>query len=519
MDQTIETRTPERFRLSQRHAIAIGVGLLSLGLSLWQLTVPGLLNFPDSGVYFAAAFRLAKGALPYRDFTFVQPPGILLLMSPVALISRVIGTHDGFVVARVVGAFVTALNASLLAWLIRHRGRTAMLIAGAGLALMPVAAFVSSGVRLEPYLICFILLGSLAVFPRNEDGDASTRRLAVGGLLFGVAALVKLWAVFPFVALVICLVPRYRSRVFVFIGATAAGFIALCLPFFLWAPKNFVSQVFVEQIVRKANTNSNEGFLYRLKAMSGFLYTSFAPTSREVVAVFVVLLVLVAGAYARRVEHETVDVYLLLAALISVGGLLIASNFYVYYGYFTAPFIVGVLGVSVARLGAPIRTFVRANRAPLGLRRNAPRLCALGGAALVVALIIEGTSFYSSFTPAYGETYPYSAITNLIPAGSCVVYSQVSYGVFANRLDSTDPYCPEVVDPNGMWLAWGYGLIAAAPNFTAEWQSYFESAQYVVMTQPYATVIPWSTSFETWFQSNYYLLFGQSYVYIYAKNS
>jgi hypothetical protein len=76
-----------------------------------------------------------------------------------------------------------------------------------------------------------------------------------------------------------------------------------------------------------------------------------------------------------------------------------------------------------------------------------------------------------------------------------VVYSQVSYGVFSNRLDSTDPYCPEVVDPNGMWLAWGYGLIAAAPNFTAEWQSYFESAQYVVMTTPYATVIhldtPW----------------------------
>ena len=119
----------------------------------------------------------------------------------------------------------------------------------------------------------------------------------------------------------------------------------------------------------------------------------------------------------------------------------------------------------------------------------------------------------------YGETYPYSAITNLIPAGSCVLYSQVSYGVFSDRLASDDSSCPNVVDPNGMWLAWGDGLIAAAPNFTAEWKSYFESSQYVVMTVPYAQVIPWDQSLTSWFASNYYLLYGQSYVYIYAKDA
>src|ERR1700691_2198007 len=103
-----------RLKLSQSNAIVISVALLSLGLSLWQLSVPGFLGLYDSGVYFTASFHLVTGTLPYRDFTFVQPPGILLLISPVTLLSRVIGSHDGYTVARVVSALVTALNAGLL---------------------------------------------------------------------------------------------------------------------------------------------------------------------------------------------------------------------------------------------------------------------------------------------------------------------------------------------------------------------------------------------------------------------
>ncbi len=513
-------RTLERFKLSQRPAIAVGVGLLSLGLSLWQLTVPGFFNFYDSGVYFAASFHLVTGALPYRDFTFVQPPGIVLLLSPVALLSRIIGTHDGFVLARVLSALVTALNASLLAWLVRHRGRTAMLIAGGGFALLPVASFVSSGVKLEPYLICFVLLGSLVVFSREGRGVANTRQLAVGGLLFGVAAAVKLWAFFPFVALVICLVPRYRSRVFVFIGATASAFVVLCLPFFLSAPKNFVSQVFIEQLARKSTVINNGGVVFRLKAMAGFTDTSIAPTSKEVVVAFVALLVVVVAAYIRRIEHETVDVYLLVATLISVGGLLVGPDSYIYYGYFTAPFLLGVLGICVARLGGLIRTLVGVNWAPKVLRRFVPRACALGGAALVVALVIYGTSFYSSYAQAYGYyDYPFSAITTLIPAGSCVVTDQTSYVVFANRLQSSNPNCSDQVDPSGMWMAWGYQLIPPAATFVAEWKSYFETAQYVVLGPTDASNIPWSPSLTAWFKSNYYLIFGRPYVYIYAKDS
>jgi hypothetical protein len=508
-----------RSRVSQQFAIAAAVGLLSLGLSLWQLTVPGFLSFYDSGVYLAASFHLVSGVLPYRDFTFVQPPGILLLMSPVAFLSKVVGTHDGFVVARVIGALVTALNAGLLAWLVRHRGRTAMLIAGAGLALMPVASFVSSGVKLEPYLICFVLFGSIVVFARDDRGGASTGRLAAGGLLFGIAAAVKLWAFFPFVALVICLVPRYRLRVFAFVGAATAGFIVPCLPFFLLAPRNFIAEVVTEQLRRKANITSDGGVIWRLKAMTGFLDTSLTPTDKEVVIAFLALLVVIAIAYARRLERESVDLYFLLASLLSVGGLLIGPDSYVYYGYFTAPFLLGLLGICVVRFGKLLQPLaVRVTSR--AVRRVGVTVCALAGTVLVVALVVEGTSFYSSYAYAYGyDGYPFSAITDLIPAGACVVYNQVSYGAFSNRLSTTDPNCPVDVDLDGMWMAYGYQLIPPAPTFSAEWKSYFETAQYVVLSTPYASDIPWTPSLTTWFKKNYYLVFGQPYVYIYAKVS
>jgi hypothetical protein len=522
-DVSVDKRRPrvsERFKVSDSRAIVIGVGLLSLGLSLWQLTQPGYIDFYDSGIYFAASFHLISGALPYRDFTFVQPPGIALLLSPVALIGRIFGTHDGFIVGRVLSAVVTAFNASLVALLLRYRGRTAMLIGGAGLALVPVASFVSSGLRLEPYLIFFVLIGSLVVFGRDEGATASTRRLAVGGLLFGVAAAVKLWAFFPFVALAICLVPRYRARALAFVGAAATGFVVMCLPFFLAAPRAFVSEVFVEQLGRKANATNDGGVIFRLKAMTGFIDTSLEPTTKEVVIAFVALLLLVVVAYSRRTEHETVDLYVLVAASISVVGLLAGPDSYNYYGYFTAPFLLGVLGISVARLATPLRRLLGADRAPPGLRRIGSVTFAVGGVVLLVALVLEGTQFYTSYAAAWGYSdYPYSAITNLIPAGSCVVYNQVSYGMFTNRLTSNSSNCPDVVDPTGMWMACGYQLVPPPPRCVARWKSYFEAAQYVVLSLPYTPGVAWNPSLRAWFRSNYYLLFGQPYIYIYARSS
>jgi hypothetical protein len=52
--------------------------VLALALRLSQLSRPGYLSgFTqyDDGVYFGNAVRLVHGAIAYRDFAMVQPPG------------------------------------------------------------------------------------------------------------------------------------------------------------------------------------------------------------------------------------------------------------------------------------------------------------------------------------------------------------------------------------------------------------------------------------------------------------
>ena len=514
---------------AQSLVLAISVGLLAFGSYLWQLTEPFYLQMYDSGVYTAAAMHLVSGQLPYRDFVFVQPPGILLIMSPVALFCRVFGSHDGFILARVMSAFVTALDVSLLAWLVRRSGRIAMLIAGCGLALTPVAVFFSSGVRLEPYCICLVLLGSLTIFSsRGTRGKVTSRRLAVGGLLFGLAALVEFWAVFPFIALVICLVPRYRSRVFVFIGAAGGALAVLALPFLLSSPKNFVSEVFLEQLSRPGGS---ESILWRVTDMTGFSATSVAPTSKEALVAFVVFILVVAWAFYRRFKFEDVDTFLLLAALITVLGLLAAPTAYTDYSYFAQPFLFGLLGICIARLGPLTRRLSDRVSPSTALRTFVSYVGVLSGALLIVALVLYVTTFYSVKERLFGTSAEGIAqVTSRIPAGTCVVYFEAGVGVLANRLLSKNPHCPDIVDPFGMSMAWGYEVAAPAPTFVAEWKSFFAAAQFVVLKGPvsgslfanasysYAYLIPWNRNFTTWFSNNFHLVSGQSAFYIYEKN-
>ena len=60
--------------------------VLALALRLFLVTRPGFLTSGtveyDDGVYLGAALRLLHGALPYKDYAFVQPPGIIVVALP-----------------------------------------------------------------------------------------------------------------------------------------------------------------------------------------------------------------------------------------------------------------------------------------------------------------------------------------------------------------------------------------------------------------------------------------------------
>ena len=487
--------------------IAIGVGLLSLGLSLWELAASNVISIYDSGVYVAASIHFVSGALPYRDFTFVQPPGIVLLLSPVALLSRIFGTYNGLILARFLSCVVAALNASLIAWFVRRRGILAMMIAGGGLAVIPVAVYVNSSVKIDSYCLFFVLLGSIFLLSRTNRADqGTTRTLVIGGALFGIAGLMKLWAAFPFIALVVCLIPLYRRRVTIFIGSAFGVFTLVCLPFFVSSPARFLSEVFVEQLNRKATRVDSGNVSQRLVGLTGFSRTSLSPTIDETLFAFLLLIALTYVAFRLQPRIQAFEAYLLMCAVIVVSGLLLAHETFIYYGYFAEPFLLGLLGVVFARLIPSIRRSVSRFGISEDVQRVSQYLLFVAGITLLLSLSVWTADYYSGYASSFG--YPgnlKSTIDQEIPVGSCVVYDVVGVGVYANRFISNDPNCPNVVDPGAEWMAWGYELIPPATAFVSEWRSYFSSAQYVVFVQPNGYNVPWNQSLRTWFHQHYVL--------------
>src|SRR5215468_6962037 len=211
--------------------VIIVATVVGLALRLYQLSRPGYLlgiTEYDDGTDFGSAVRLIHGALPYRDFIMVQPPGITLLMAPVALVTKTLGTVSGMAAARVLTAVASAAAVPLAGLLTRHRGLLAVTVTCGILAVYPDSLQAARTVLLEPWLVLFCLLGALAVF----DGDrlAGGRRLVWGGLAFGFAGAVKVWAILP-VLVIIALSARRPRQATRFGAGVAAGFLAAVLPF------------------------------------------------------------------------------------------------------------------------------------------------------------------------------------------------------------------------------------------------------------------------------------------------
>jgi len=124
-------------------AVIAAATLLALLLRFYQLARPGYLlgvNEYDDGNYFGSAVRLINGALPYRDFLIVQPPGITLLMIPAALLSKVTGSAWGMAVGRILTSLAGAAAVTLAGLLVRHRGVLATVMPAGSPRSIPTAS-------------------------------------------------------------------------------------------------------------------------------------------------------------------------------------------------------------------------------------------------------------------------------------------------------------------------------------------------------------------------------------------
>jgi hypothetical protein len=500
----------------------VGVAILvataiGLALRLLQLTRPGhLLGVTeyDDGVYFGSAIRLINGVMPYKDFVLVQPPGLILLMTPVAALSKLTGSAWGLGIGRLITACAGAASVPLAGVLVRRRGLLAVVLTCGIMAVYPDAILAAHTVLQEPWLVLCVLLGLLAVF-EDDRLTANGRRLAWGGVAFGFAGAIKLWAIFPIVVIAALCLPNLR-RLGVYLAGVIAGFLVPVLPFLIAAPSMFWRGVFLAQVVRVDNARTT--LATRLADLSGIDSTvstkvSIATATAALAVVLIALLIagtcMAASILTRRLPPP-LEWFALVTSLLVFVSFLIPADFYYHYAAFFIPFLALAIGLPVARLAAALQE--RAGQRSPGLRLD---LAAAGIAVLALAVmaIVQGHS-----ETVLKAAYQPSSASAAVPPGACVLSDQVSFTIAANRFTSSVPGCPQLVDGVGTDLALSHGhngVSGAAhnPAVRAIWDSAFRKAQYVWLSNGFfdktvARRIAWTPALRAYFTANFRRVHG-----------
>src|SRR6266511_3161847 len=480
---------------------ALVPGLVALGICAYQLTLPNALwgvHGADDGVYLAPALGLVRGAVPYRDYAFVHPPGIAWLMTPLAVFGD---TRYAMAAARIVTAIVAGANASLAAYALRANGRVAMLTAGLALAVFPLAVSADHTLTLDPYLVLFCLLGSVTMFSGGEL--ASPRRILLAGALFGFAGAVKAWAFFPLIAAVFICLPLWTAAVRPFASGVLLGFGIPSLPFFLLAPRAFVHDIVFAQLHRKTTGQGFHSVGDRLVLMLGLSKSS--------------------GVHAKA--HRAEIIALLLLALVVATGVVVAAmlfvlkEFYEFYAYFVVAFGVMLVGICFGRLAEGIAS---TGAQVSGGRGRALAITSSVGApvAVVIAAAVILPSGTSYARPFLGGAYdPKPTISSVIPEGACVLFDESGPLIDSDRFHASRPKCPPLVDAFGLWLTDDEGVAPPAhpvsQAFVDKWRSWLERADYLVLGVPQSNYVPWTTELLSWFDSNYGLVASGPRVYVY----
>jgi alpha-1,2-mannosyltransferase len=486
---------------------------LAVAIRLFTLTRPGYLTGIteyDDGVYLGASLRLVEGAMPYKDFAFVQPPGILLLMTPVALVAKLTTTVKGLALARLLTALASAACVPLAGNLVRYRGTVVTLVTCGVLAIYPGDITTAHTLMLEPWMNLFCLLAMNAAFRRGHL--ARPGRLAWAGLALGFAAAIKFWAAAPAaVLLVLCLVTGQDRgrRVRAYLPALAAGFIVPLAPFLASAPLTFFRSTITDQAARtgspvsmgvklanltglidiftkkgKISLNAGAHSMYAAGA-SANLGDSSSLGWLPIVATVALVAVIAVGYIWQSRRLTPLEWLSLITAVIASVAILGYSAFFYHYSDFPAPWLALTLGGAAGVLaGRPAwRTIV---------------IRAVAVAIVLVAALQIRETFPLRQTTAEG-------MAQLIPKGACVVTDEVSLTIAADRF-GLPPGCPDIIDSLAATLVLSNGVSVQGganrmPQVVAAWQAWLSKADYVWLTPAQGSKrrIPWTPALTDWF--------------------
>jgi hypothetical protein len=497
----------------------LGSGVVSLAICAYQLSLPHVLwgiHGADDGVHLTAALRLPYGDVPYRDFAFLDPPGLTWLMATFAGLAEprtVLG------VARVATALVTAANASLAALVLRSHGFVPMLLAGLMLAVCPLAVAADNTVTPEPFAVFFCLLGLIAMFPGGHL--AQRKRLILAGASLGFAGSIRPLALVPAaVALALCL-PRLGDARRLLSGLVV-GVALPCVPFLVLAPGSFLHDVLVLPLTKTPTGDEYASFTERIVMTFG-LGTRLSASDRSQLAWIALLGVglLVVEAYVVGMRRRSRLAWLVLGAAAAVLCALVAAReFDEADAYFAVPFTAMLVGVSVGGFNEALRRATRSHRLGDGVGRIA-RL----GLVTFAAFALVATALSLPIATEYvrisvGEAFdPGRAVAARIPEGACVVFDTPGPVIAGNRFIASKRGCPPLADPFVLWLTENNGVAppapAVAPAFTAHWRAWLKRADYALLWVPQSSYVPWTRKLKSWFDKNYELVFGRPGTYLY----
>lgn len=551
---------------------------LALAIRLYLLSrlryLTGITEY-DDGVYLGGAVSLLSGILPYHGFAFVQPPGILLLMAPVALLVKVSAITTAMAAARLLTVLASSACVTLVGALVRHRGTGVTLVACGTLAVYPDDIITAHTLLLEPWMNVFVLAGACLAF---RDGLlASPRRLPWAGVLFGLAGAVKYWAALPaLVLLAMCLVtrpagkgngrlggafnagPGVRSnweaggragRAVRLAGGALAGFAVPVLPFAAPRPGLFLRSTLLDQASRAGSAVPESLRLAHLTGIADLLNdvgkltvsgdqgTLFArgdvtatatwadgwlPIAVAVALAAVLCLGFAAGRRRAR-SGAAAGAWTVTrpeaGAVAGPGPGPLEWHALITLGCTLA----AVLGYSAffyhyADFAAPWLA-IAAGYAAAALRpRQAQRALAMVAAALIVVASFHAWELSGS------HASDVHADAALIPPGACVVSDEISLTIAANRFTAGSGGCPDVLDSFATTLVTGNGVSVqggakALPQVVADWKKIFSRARYVWLSGTSDRRIPWTPGLKAWFARTFRPLhppageFGEGQVY------
>ncbi|SHG09314.1 Protein of unknown function [Jatrophihabitans endophyticus] len=384
----------------------------------------------DGSVYYAAADSLLQGRLPYRDFTLLHPPGMMLALTPFAAFGRLAGDHAGFMLANAAFVALAGVNAALVHAVLRRVGtpRWAALLGGVFYAAWFGAVQAEVNERLEPLGSFLLLLGAFLLV--GEHGR-TPRRLPLAGAVLGAAVCVKVWYVVPAVLVLLAAAlatRRLQGALRLAAGAVAAA-VVLVGVFFVAAPTAMWRMIVTDQVGRRDAGPRGARWGEAVTTVSR-LHVS--RDSRELLLVVTAVLGLAMVALAARTTFGRVVSAVLAAQLVV---LFVTPTYFFFYSGYVAPAAALLVGTAagatsatgtVRRLGAVV-----------------PALVTVGAVAVTAGVFVDGTFHISRRFPA-GPLADRAATVRCVVADSPAALIQLN--VLSRGLRNG---CPNWVDVSG----------------------------------------------------------------------